>query len=449
MRVEPRTKPAPPSFPVALIVWGLFWLATLGIPLSAAAYTFTPGVTVRLGYDDNVRLTRSPRGDFFTKVSPGFRFQGGEPARLFELSAQIDYAHYYRLSEETRWEGGTLNLRYHYEPSQNWRWEFSNNLRSTHDAAEIDEQGDLIRVRERTGRLDRNATRVAFEHDFGQGRSIGGGYTLAINRRNDDELENSIVHQGQLVGAYRFNPDWRAELETNYYVDDYEKSVDQHRLQVLGTLAYMMGPSREALMILGYQQLRAISDDPELVKARDYDIYSASLGYSHSVSPTLDWQLNLGWSWVSGDSRSNQAAGSTFPTCSLQIDWQGGPRWRFTVNASTDLGEYDLLGENTGLTFSQRIGSVFSYDLAQRWSLSLRAEFVRNNYKQDPLLAQTERRGDVDSLLLGAVLDWRVTRDVSLALDYRYLDRNSEDDADDRSQNQIMLVLKAERPTRW
>ena len=448
MRDKPYPKAAPPRPWAAVFLGVLLCLGLAGFSNSAAAYTFTPGVTVRLGFDDNVRLTRNPRSDFFTKISPGFRFQGGEPAHLFELNAQIDYAHYYRLSEESRWEGGTLNLRYHYEPSQNWRWDFSNNLRSTYDAAEIDEQGDLIRVRERTGRLDRNATRVAVEHDFGQGRRVGGSYTLAINRRSDEELEDSIVHHGQLVGAYRFNPDWRTELETNYYIDDYEKSVDQHRLQILGTLARMMGPSREALLILGYQQLRAVSDDPELIKARDYDIYSASLGYSHSVSPTLNWQLNLGWSWVSGDNRSNEAAGSTYPTCSLRIDWLG-QRWRFTLDASTDLGEYDLLGENTGLTFSQRISTTYKYDLAQRWTLSLRAEFVRDNYKQDPLLAQTERRGDVDSLLLGAVLDWRVTRHVTLGLDYRYLNRNSEDDADDRSQNQIMLVLKAEKPSRW
>ena len=427
---------------------GLVCLLLVALSPPAFAYTLTPGVTVRLGFDDNVRLTRSPRSDFFVRISPSLGLQGGEPARLLELNVQVDYDHYLRLNEETRLEGGSLNFRYHYEPSQNWRWDFSNNFRSTYDAAEIDEQGDLIRVRERTGRLDRNASRVAFEHDFGQGRSISGGYALGINRRSDEELENSIVHQGQLAGAYRFNPDWRSELEINYYVDDYEKSVDQHRLQARGTLAHMMGPSREALLTLGYQQLRAISDDPALVKARDYDIYSASVGYTHSVSPTLDWQINLGWSWVSGDSRSNQAAGSTFPTCSLRIDWLGR-RWSFSLNASTDLGEYDLLGENTGLTFSQRIASLFKYDLAPRWTMSLRAEFVRDNYKQDPLLAQTERRGDVDSLLLGAVIDWQMTRDITLGLDYRFLNRDAEDDSDDRSQNQIMLVLKAQKPSRW
>lgn len=430
-----------------MLVFGLLISALASQPL-AWAYTFTPGISTKLGYDSNVRLTRNAREDGFLKIAPFFSFQAGRPARLFEASGDIEFTQYFTLSEETGIDAGSINLAYHHEASPNWKWDIQNSFSSSFNAAEISEQGALVRIRERSGRLDRNLTRMQVEHAYGPMNILTAGYEHAINLRNDDSVGDSVIHHGQLKWKHLLNPDWRTEFEAHYFLDDYESIPDQNRGKVQAGLAYMIGPTREALLVLGFQEAAVISEDPVLTESRDYQTYSASLGYQHAVSPTFDWSLMLGVSRAGGDSRTNEAAGEAFPTGSLEGAWRG-KTWEFNLYAGADLGEYELLGENTGLTYSQRVGARYRHNFTKLLSLSLRADYVRDNYQQDPLLTETTALGDVDNILLGAVIDYRITRYIKVGLDYRFLDRNSVDDNDDRNQNQIMLILTAKNPYRW
>lgn len=415
---------------------------------TAPAFTFTPGVTVKLGYDDNVRLRKNPRADWFTTISPNFSIRSGQAGKVLDIQANIDYTQYYRLNEETGLDGGQFNLGFSWEPSPQWRWDFSNRFSSTYDAPEYDERGAVVRIRETGTRQDRNVTRVGFTHEYGEERTIGAAYSLGYNSNTDETQEKSMVHRVKVTAKHRFNPDWRGEMDLGFFHDDYEKSADNNQYRASALMAYLIGPSKEVLLSLNFQEVKADSDDPSVRQARDYQTLNASLGFAHEYSPTFKWEANLGWSRTEGDQRSNQAAGKGFPTGRLRINYTA-QRWNLMLYTQADLGEYDVLGENAGLTYSQRAGGSFNYDIAPLWSLSLQADYIRDNYKQDFLSADTTERGDVDSIILGAVLNWRLSRDISLGLDYRYLNRDSTKDNDDREQNRVMLILTAKTPRRW
>jgi outer membrane protein assembly factor BamA len=435
------------------MAWGLvgWWcLLLLVAALPAGAFTFTPYVDLRLGYDDNVRLKQQARGDAFVSLKPGLRLSWGRPSQQLNASASLEYTEYYRLSEYTGLQGGQVEVSYRRQFSPRWRVYAWERFSSSFDQEDVDEQGRLIRVRGDTGRRDRNTVGVRLRHDYGRARLVSLSYTHNYSSSTVESVEEVTVHQLDARWVHALGPDWQVSAEGFFYRDDYQKSPDLNRYGGEVSLARMFGPTRQALLTLGYQGTQADTDDPVVRQARDYEIYSASLGYSHKMSPTWGWRVAAGWSQVSGDSRGNQAAGQGYPTFQASLDFSG-QRWEVSLYAKSDLGEYDLLGENSGLTLSHSVGARLNYELARHWSLALNAGWTRDNYKQAPTLAGTDEnlQGDIDSYSLGGRLSWQVTRRAALSLDYRYLCRDAENDDDDRTQNRVLLILTVDKPYRW
>jgi hypothetical protein len=421
-----------------------------GWPFSLAwgAFHFTPFVRAELGYDDNVRLKQQARGDFFITAKPGFSLEWAEPTSKLSLQGDISYSEYYRLSEYTQVDGGNGSLSWDYTPSPLWKFQVYDKYSSTYDPPEVDENGRLVYVRSDSGRRDRNLAGLTLRRNFGPDSFVGGFLRSSQDTYSSDAVGNSQRYEGGLSAGHRLGPDWRLEAGGSYYYNDYEHSEDINQTQGTASLVRMLGPNRSAMLTLGYTQVRAETDNPLVRQARDYEVYRAGLGYSHKVSPTFQWNASVGWAQVDGDHQANQAAGNGYPTFSADISWSG-QRWRFTMNAYSSLGEQEVIGENLGLTLAHGAGMGYSYDLAKHWRITANVSYVHNDYKQDPALAGLQPGQDTDSWVAGLMLSWQFARRASLALNYRYLTRDSQNDADDRSQNRIFLVLTYEHPYRW
>lgn len=88
--------------------------------------------------------------------------------------------------------------------------------------------------------------------------------------------------------------------------------------------------------------------------------------------------------------------------------------------------------------------------MARHWTFLLFADYIRDDYQQDPEAAETGyTQGIIDTTRIGTRIDWRVLRDATISLDYRFLDRNAENDDDDRQQNRVLLYLDYKWPNRW
>lgn len=420
------------------------WLS----PPARASFHFTPFVRAEIGYDDNVRLRSEARSDFYVTANPGFSLDWAEPTSKLALRGDIHYSEYYRLSEYTQVDGGNGSLTWDYTPSPYWKMQVFDKYTSTYDAPEVDEDGRLILVRGDSGRRDRNTAGMSLRRNFGPQSFIGANARTTHNTYTSDTVDDSQKHEFGLSAGHRLSPDWRVEADGYYNYDDYEHSEDINRTRGSASLVRMLGPTATAMLTLGYTQVRAETDNPAVRQARDYEVYRADVGVSHKVSPTFEWNAAVGWSQVDGDRQANDAAGKGYPTFMADVTWTG-QRWRFTINAYKSLGEQEIIGQNLGLTISHGGGITFSYDLAKRWRISANAAYVHNDYTQDPSLAGVEPGQDTDSFVGGVILSWKVTRRASLALNYRHLTRDSQDDRDDRTQNLVFLIFTYEVPYRW
>jgi hypothetical protein len=428
----------------AMVLLGLLAL----LPAGALAATFTPGITTGLGYDDNVNLTSQPQGDFFWLVRPTATLEAGRPENRFSARGSAQYEVYQRLSDNTRLRDASLGLDYHLATSPNWSADISNMTSSSYDAVEQTDTGELTRLRSVGGRHDRNVTGFRTTYVAGPQTQVSAGYTLGMNQGTDENSEDSVYHRADLGGTYRFNSDWRGEVRLQADHDDFQRTDDVNKGNVELRMVRTMGALREAWVSVGAGVVRSESEVQVQRDARDYDVNTAKVGYKTELTPQVGLEASAGVSQVKADERYNTAAGKVYPAGNLTLTYRQ-PRWQLRGYAEYKLAEYDTLGENSGLTVTNRVGASWQWDMAQHWKLSAQADYVHDDFKQNPTFASVTGTGDVDSVRLGSALTYQLARDWKLSLDYRYLIRDAEADQDDRSQNRVLMLLSADWPQRW
>ncbi|KIX13281.1 hypothetical protein [Dethiosulfatarculus sandiegensis] len=432
--------------PEVLLTVALAFLTAFAAP--ARADKFTPFVEVDLGYTDNARFQEVARESGFLRVSPGARLELGPPENHFRASGKINYDYYFDISEYTRVEGGSLDLHYTRVFSPKWILDISNTLVSTYDAPILDEDR-LVTLEPVEGRRDRNSSTVRLTHNFGPDDTIFAEYTYLINHFEDEDADSSNIHWPRLGGKWRMSPNWRLEGEGGAKRTEYDLTPTIDSVSASLTLVRLMGPTQEASVTFAYSQARALTDDQEISDNRDYRIYSVILGYSHDLTQTFSYGAAAGVSKTfRADTPTTRGEQDIYPIVNLWAKWRGDT-WRFGLSAETSLGEYDLYGQNAGLTFTHRVNADFTYRFTEHWNLYTRASYIRDSYKQEPLLAASFGRGDVHTYAFYSRLSWTMTRYLTLGLDYRLLYRDQEDPDEERRENRVMLILTGEYPYRW
>ena len=101
------------------------------------------------------------------------------------------------------------------------------------------------------------------------------------------------------------------------------------------------------------------------------------------------------------------------------------------------------------MTVSHRVGVSYTYLITQRQNFSARLDYTRNDYKQDPLYADTTGMGVVDGYVCYAGWTYQLFKHWSMTLEYQFLLRDAESDDDDRQQNQVLLKITGEHPFMW
>lgn len=430
--------------------WLCLIAAALGLAATASrAMIVTPGVTVGVGYDDNVRLQSPPKSDFFGLVRPSLSLDAGNRANRLTAVGSLDYAHYFKLSEYTRIESGRANVRYHKEFSGATAVDVYNNYTTTYDPADLSETGELVRVSSTQERRTHNTTGVAIQHALDPISRLGAGYQFGYSNSSDELDEEVYMQSGYFSWLQALNPHHHAQLVLKGKYDKWEVSPDIEEGSAEGTWFWLPDLRKTASFTAGASSLRAKDNDAQVNQARDYDLYWASVGFDHRFSPSFQWMVGLGWSYVNGDPGANTAAGSGYPTAQARIIYHG-ELWDLELYGRSSLDEYDAVGENSGLTKTQAVGLRWRRALAIHWNLTLYADYIRDDYQQDPRQARTsQNRGVADTSRLGTLLTWDIQRDVTLGLDYRFLDRNAENDDDDRQQNRVLLYVDYRWPMLW
>jgi len=445
---RPRPKPARPwRAPLLLALLGA-WLLGPGQAPAEAGLLLRPTLSVGVGYDSNVRLRAKPVGDGYASVTPGVNLEAGPPENRLVLAAQASYNQYFSHNELSQWDGGRLSARWLRRLSEKTTLTASNVFSATYDQAELDEGGQLIQVRDDSGRRDRNTTALRLIHLLGPRSSLSGGYTYSLSTSSSDNVESAVYHRGELGWQQALGPDYSLGLNADASHDDFERSADTNRGGLGLRLARLLSQVSEVYLFGRTGMVRSLSDDEALREARSYDTYTARVGYKSQLTQRLSLDASLGGTMVEGDRRANSASGSVYPSGDLSLNYRG-QTWLTRVYANASLGEYEALGQNSGLTDTRRVGTSFSWTPRRHWRLFGSADLVFDDYKQDPNAAGTTGTGDVESIRLSALLSRQLGEHWWASLEYVYLNRDAERDQDDREQNRILLTINTEWPLRW
>jgi hypothetical protein len=230
--------------------------------------------------------------------------------------------------------------------------------------------------------------------------------------------------------------------------DDYQRSADVEQGTLDLRLAHIFTPRDEIWLGVVTGTSHTLSDMTTLTTARDYNTYTLRAGFKKSFSPALDMEGWLGATYVEGDQATNQAAGETSPTGQLTITYRQ-KLWLLRLTALSAMDENQNPGQNTGLTDRKQLGLSYDVTLTQRWRYNMGVDWVRDDYKQNAVLAGTNFQGYAEYWRVSSVLSYQIAQHWSMRLDYRYLTRYYENDTDNIEQNRIVLLLDYQLPFRW
>jgi hypothetical protein len=423
---------------------------TLGAASFALAGTmFKPTVSIGVGYDSNVRLTRNAVGDSFVSERVGAVLETGPVHNSLRVRGYAEARQYLRRTDLNRdLDSAGLMAEWNYAPSPRWRFHLTESFTSTYDPVQLSETGELLRVRADSGRQDSNSLGLRVTHQYGERNSVFASATHQYNQGDTDEIEKSQYVRGEVGASHHFSANYRVDASTYFARDDFQRTPDTDRQSVDLRLVRMLSKKEEAFVRGSATLVRSLSEDSLVRSARDYETYTGQVGYKNAFSPAFTLETAAGWSVVEGDPTFNSAAGKGFPAVDFTLRYLQAA-WSLSVYGRATLNEYNAEGQNSGLTDSRRIGANLEYKLSQLLTFNAFADFVHDDFKQDPRAAQTVMQGDVESYRAGASLSYRFTRDVYLVLDYRFLERNADLDSDDREQNLITLTVNSDWPRRW
>jgi hypothetical protein len=429
----------------------VIWLCIDVVSLYAAN-EFNPKISVAVGYDDNIRLRKDPKSDFFTQLTGAIDYIQGRPQNQIKATGKLEYELYNRFSEYSGIRMGSLDFEYHYEPTSRWSLDAKNQFTLSYDPIDQNLDGNLNQVISDSEQRIRNVASFEGNYRFGPRGMIGGRYTYGINRidRNSSTTTNndSNYHKAEFFGIYGINQRYRLESLVLLQRTNFEEETDNDKGQAEIKLARMMGPQEEVYLSLGADLVRTTEDSDFQRTARDYNMYTAKIGYDTQFTRHFSLKSYAGVSIIDGDDKFNKAAGDLHPVARVELTY-AKQHWELSSYGEYRFVEYDTLGYDSGLTASLKAGLGLRWDIAQFWKLQANIDYLQNDFQQGNIDNALSANGDTESLRVGGVVTYQLSKLWELSLDYRYLNNNNENDMGDLTQNRVFLMLTAEFPQRW
>lgn len=440
-------------------------LAVISLPLMsslahAAQYTFIPRLNVDSYYTDNLfSAPDNTESDIVTTVIPGFT--AGVAGQTAGLDIRFDpgYTIYKDNTDLNYWRVNaglngfvditrdtTLSVRNTYYLTKDPNSEtIINDVRANEPGVSIDPT-----VRQGRDKYWRNSFSARADHQLGLDKSIFAEYRNQILRNdNTAQYEDSDVNTGIAGLTYFFGPKWGTQIEGTYS----ERTFDQ-------TSEYIGIPSSDSEIWGGrirlIRRFSRVTDgffeykygdvsysggristvpgagQPTIVLNEDYTVHDARVGVNYAIENDILLTANIGWAVKVNDVTDNQNGGVGELTLRKTLD-RGGVR--FEAGAGYDLGTFNATAQNYGVTRFYRVGVTGDYELYRR----LYGDAF-GAYRNDKYIDTIPERQE-DSYLAGVGITWQPFRWGSMRLGYSYRQVKSDIDANEYTENRILLNL--------
>ncbi len=355
------------------------------------AWDFEPGVSLRLFYDDNVRLSSdNPQGSFGGIAEAYGLFSRNSEISEFSIRAAVDYSYYAELSELDNADGA-LDISYAYRMD---RAEFGLNAGFVYDTTLTSEE-------ETTGLVQINKRRSLFE--------IQPSMEYALSER-------------ARVGA-------EVLLQDVAYEDVQEIVLSNYQFLRFGVNGHY--DLNERATMVG----RALYDRFDSEQNADQsESVGAEVGLSYRLSERMVLTGLVGGRTASANSENQNQSGN---------DRSTGPIFELGLERDYELGSIGLVlqrsllpsGRGT-LLDTTRASLVIARPVTERTTARLRAIAVRNRNPDGGV-----NLNDRDFFLISPGVRWRLAESTWIDLSYRFRMQSREVLDSDAESNAVFLGL--------
>jgi hypothetical protein len=426
---------------VGLVILIAVFLIT--IDAFAAQYTFTPRVSAREEYNDNIFLTENnTEDDFITSVSVGGTFQALGKTSGLELISDPSYNWFADNTSDDYWRvPAVLDIWSNF--SRRTRLEiFDRFLRDTDresDDPVISVDGRVRAPGDTTVRSGRewfytNYTTARINHQFGSDDSVYGQFLYSLRREEESDGNENDRYAPSAGLTYWFGPKWGTTIDATYTRALFDNSPDYD--DIAGIFQLMRRFTRQ-FQIFGRYGYAYRDNDDDLVD--DYQVHAPSAGFIYDVAKDARISLGAGYYYQDVDGGDNEQG--PFVNADVYKLWNY-QRWSARLLGNAGLDRNDFGTERLGLEYFAGITGNARYNFTRNFYGNV---FARYRYS-DVINGNRED----NRYRAGAGLGWLPTRWMELTLDYYYNVLDSTG-TEDYNENRVwfQVTLQPDKPWRF
>ena len=400
-----RYLPMPKQHYIALAT-----ILALPLPLSieAAEWSVEPKISLRSGYNDNIRLTTASHDSVWeTALTPSVKFAMAEENKGLSGDARASVR---RFSGGSGRESSDILDREDYHlGTDGWYNTMRNSFRAgldyTRDStldSELDQTGNVV---------DDRATRERLV--------LAPGWTTSLTELLNLELGYAFV-----------NVDYSDDPGIQDLVD-----YDYH--DVSAALLYQLSPRTQATFSTGYTGYR-----PDADFSSDSDTWSLQAGLSRNFSETLQASFLVG----RRDTTSDNIEGGETDTDSA-IYSASLTKTLETGSLGASLTRSSFPDANGELLDSTRLVLHGKHRFTDTVNSSLRVEYTENETIVNRFGIEPSSETD-EFFRVTPKIEWRWSRAWSLAGEYQYATNDEAGSREDAERNAVYVTLSY-RPVKW
>jgi hypothetical protein len=391
----------------------------------AAEWSAEPSISLRTGYNDNIRLTSQPHDSVWeTTLRPAVRFGVAKENQGLFGNASASIKRFFGGSG--RESSSVLDREDYYLKTNAYhntqRNSFKANLNYIQDSlldSELEDTGNVI---------DQRATREKI--------SLGPSWSTTLNERTRLEL-------GYQYSDISFSDDPGVQDLVEYKYDVFSSS-----------LVHQLSPRTQATLSASYSRYQP---DTNL----DSDTTSIQAGLSRNLSETLTASILAGIRETTSDSITGTCIlpGFTFPNCLFGIQSTGteetkntGAVYSFNINKILETGSLGMaISRSSNPNSDGELLDTTRYILSgeYRFTETLRSSLSAEYTENEIIVNRAGLEPDQNKQTFFRVrpkLSWQWQREWELAGEYEYA-RNENYNSDKATRNAFYLTLRY-RPTK-
>lgn len=430
-----------------LSLFVLLSILSTGTVSLAAQFNFTPRVSARETYTDNVFLEDNDKeDDFITRASAGGTLSILGKTSGLEFIFDPSYNWFADKTTDDYWRvPATLDIWSNF--SRRTRFELFNRFLRDEDPDDNqpvirDSDGRILAPGDSTVRRGlewyyTNYTTARIDHQFGSDDSIYGKLLYSL-RRDDDPDGNINDRYAPSAGlTYWFGPKWGTTIDAVYTRATFDNSDDYHDIAGIFQLNRRFTRQFQLFGRFGYAYRDNNGDDGG--DDGDYQVYAPSAGLIYDVAK--DSRVSFGGGYYYQDFNDGGNEKGPFVNGDAYKIWRH-QRWNARLLGKAGLDRSDFGNERLGFTWFAGIIANARYDFTRHFYGTVFGRYRYSDFINDDRKDNRYR--------VGAGLGWLPTRWMELTLDY-YFNGLDSTASENYQENRVwfQVTLQPDKPWRF